>query len=154
MTRYVPPTDGTFDVPIVRSEEAPATSNEDARLEKAGVSPPIVYHLDPKDHDFVENYHKALLDKLASCGGKRSAGAVSRAAAQVQLHLEDGETAAGGDRWWLRHPTSPEHCSAARGGSAKSILPRRDRDRPGPWEAGHQAHQSWVSARRPRHLDA
>ena len=96
MTRYVPPTDGTFDVPIVRSEEAPATSNEDARLEKASVSPPIVYHLDPKDHDFVENYHKALLDKLASCGGKRSAGAVSRAAAQVQLHLEDGETAAGG----------------------------------------------------------
>ena len=56
--------------------------------------PPIVYHLDPKDYDFVENYHKALSEKLDSSGGKRRGGAVSRAAAQVQLQLEDGEPAA------------------------------------------------------------
>ena len=68
--------------------------------------PPIVYHLDPKDYDFVENYHKALSEKLDSSGG----GAVSRAAAQVQLQLEDGEPAAraGG---------------AAGGGSAPPTIP-------------------------------
>jgi len=110
MTRYMPPTDGTDDVPIVRLSEPLATSRDDARFEEAGVPPPIVYHLDPKDYDFVENYHKALSEKLDSSGGKRRGGAVSRAAAQVQLQLEDGELVAraGG---------------AAGGGSAPPAIP-------------------------------